>query len=228
VLVVDLDIEAAAATLRDLRGSRGVVTYLNSDVSNPSSASDAVRQVEEELGPLDLLVNCAGTTRDVSFLDLAETDWDHVFAVNTKGAFFYMQAAARVMVPRSQGCIINVASISGKGWTGTRNVAYASSKAALIAMTRVGASTLAQHDIRVNAICPGYTSTPLFRRLVEDRAEQTGVTPDEIIARIEAEIPLKRLNSALDVAEVAVFLAADASRNITGQSINVDGGLVWD
>ena len=134
-------------------------------------------------GRIDILMNNAGVTRKLDFFEVKESDWDWIHSVNAKGAFFCMQAAAREMAGRREGKIINVASIAGKGFRGTSNVAYAGSKGAVIAMTRVAASQLAPHNINVNAICPGVTRTALYERIVEGVAEREKISVAEASAK---------------------------------------------
>ena len=187
-----------------------------------------VAKAVDTFGQIDILVNNAGVTRSLGFFDVTEEDWDWIHAVNAKGVFFCMQEVAREMAKRNEGRIVNIASIAGKGFRGTSNISYAGSKGAVIAMTRIGASQLAKHNINVNAICPGATRTSLYDRVMEQLTEREGISEAEAIARMDASIPLKRSNTPDDIANMAAFLASDEAHNITGQSFNVDGGLMWD
>ncbi|HEY2539789.1 MAG TPA: SDR family oxidoreductase, partial [Stellaceae bacterium] len=126
----------------------------------------------------------------------------------------------------SGGRVINIASISGRGYPGASNAAYAASKGAVIALTKTAAQQLGRYNINVNAICPGVTRTELGARNAVTRAAQRGVTVAELHAEQEALIPIGRANLPEDIAAMAVFLASPGARNITGQSYNVDGGLV--
>ena len=187
-----------------------------------------VAKAVDTFGQIDILVNNAGVTRSLGFFDVTEEDWDWIHSVNAKGVFFCMQEVAREMAKRNEGRIVNIASIAGKGFRGTSNISYAGSKGAVIAMTRIGASQLAKHNINVNAICPGATRTSLYDRVMEQLTEREGISEAEAIARMDASIPLKRSNTPDDIANMAAFLASDEAHNITGQSFNVDGGLMWD
>jgi len=179
-----------------------------------------------EFGRLDIIVNNAGVTRYAYVMDLTEADWDRIHRVNAKGVFFCMQRAAKEMIPRGGGRIINIASIAGRGHAGSSNVAYAASKGAVMAMTMLAAHQLGPHNINVNAICPGMTMTELGERNAVGRAAARGITVVELQAEQVAGIPIRRANTPEDIAAMAVFLASPGARNITGQAYNVDGGLV--
>jgi NAD(P)-dependent dehydrogenase (short-subunit alcohol dehydrogenase family) len=142
--------------------------------------------------------------------------------------FFCLQRIAREMIPRRGGRIINIASIAGKGYAGASNVAYAASKGAVISMTKLAALQLARHDINVNSVCPGVTRTALSDANLQVRAQQEGLSIADMERRRAEFIPLKRANDPEDIAAMVVFLASSGARNITGQSFNVDGGLILD
>jgi NAD(P)-dependent dehydrogenase (short-subunit alcohol dehydrogenase family) len=161
-------------------------------------------------------------------MDLTEEDWDNIHRVNAKGVFFCLQRVAREMIPRRRGRIINIASIAGKGFPGTSNAIYAASKGAVISLTKTAAQQLARHDINVNAVCPGIVRTNLYGEMVRVMAEGEGLSIAEIERRGVQTIPLQRANEPEDIAAMVVFLASPGARNITGQSFNVDGGLVPD
>jgi NAD(P)-dependent dehydrogenase (short-subunit alcohol dehydrogenase family) len=178
-----------------------------------------------------VIVNNAGVTRYAPIMDLTEADWDRIHRVNAKGVFFCLQRAAQEMIRQNQvdgsgGRIINIASISGRGYAGASNAAYAASKGAVIALTKTAAQQLGRHNINVNAICPGVTRTELGARNAQLRAAERGITVAELQAEQERGIPLGRANQPEDIAAMAVFLASPGARNITGQAYNVDGGLV--
>ena len=160
-------------------------------------------------------------------MDIEEEDWDRIHRVNAKGVFFCMQRAAREMIAQGNGGrIINIASIAGKGYSGTSNAAYAASKGAVLAMTMIAAHQLARHGINVNAICPGVTVTDLSINTTKSRAETAGLTVAELEQARDARIPIGRPNTPDDIAAMAAFLASPGARNITGQAYNVDGGLI--
>jgi NAD(P)-dependent dehydrogenase (short-subunit alcohol dehydrogenase family) len=201
---------------------------LQADVGNLQDIDRMVRQAIATFGQVDILVNNAGVTRRAYIMDLTEEDWDRIHRVNAKGVFFCLQRVAREMIPRRSGRIINIASIAGKGYAGTSNAAYAASKGAVISLTKIAALQLARHDINVNAICPGVTRSALSEANLHVRAQEEGVTLEEMERRRAQAIPLGRPNDPADIAAMAVFLASPGARNITGQSFNVDGGIIPD
>ncbi len=228
VAVIDLDETAVKPTADAVTalGRKGLA--LGADVGDLKSIDGMVRRVVDSFGRIDVLVNNAGVTRRAYVMDLTEEDWDRIMRVNGKGAFFCLQRAAREMIPRKSGVIVNIASIAGKGFSGTSNAIYASSKGALISLTRIAALQLAKHNINVNAICPGSTTTALSEDNLATRARQEGVSLEDMRKRRNAMIPLGRANDPEDIAALAVFLASPGARNITGQSFNVDGGVIFD
>ena len=228
VAVVDIDQPAAEASASAVAALGRRSLALPTDVSDLASLDRMVKRVDEVLGPPDILVNNAGVTRRAYIMDLTEDDWERIMRVNGKGVFFCLQRVAREMIPRRRGVIVNIASIAGKGYAGTSNAIYAASKGAVIALTRIAALQLARHDINVNAICPGTTVTALSAGNLQARAREEGLSVEEMERRRNAAIPLGRPNDPEDVAALAVFLASPAARNITGQSLNVDGGVILD
>lgn len=227
----DIDAGAARHTAEQAAGNTGRALAIEADCGDVASIDLMIERTVAEFGRLDILVNNAGVTRYAYIMDLTEADWDRIHRVNAKGVFFCLQRAAREMIRRNEsdqrgGRIINIASIAGRGYAGTSNAAYAASKGAVIALTRIAALQLGRHDINVNAICPGVTRTALGRRNAEARAAERGIPVEQILAESESRIPIGRANTPEDIAAMAVFLASPGARNITGQAYNVDGGLL--
>lgn len=225
VAVVDLDRESAEETARSVRelGSRSLV--LQKDISSLPHIDAMISETLKAFGRIDILVNNAAVSPIAGILDTTEAQWDQINLVNAKGAFFCMQRVARVLVEQGEGGrIVNIGSIAGKGYL-PLNTAYAASKGAVIAMTKSAAGLLAKHRINVNSVCPGRTETPLSRKNYEERAKQRGITWEEMTKEKIAPIPTGQMNEPEDVAEMVVLLCGKGGRNITGQAINIDGGV---
>ena len=227
VSVADIDartVEETSIAVKEL-GRQSLA--LHADVGSLADIDRMVKETLDTFGRIDILVNNAGVTRYLYVMDITEADWDRIHRVNAKGAFFCMQRVARELIQQGQGGrIINIASIAGKGYSGTSNAAYAASKGAVIAMTQITAHQLGRYNINVNAICPGATRTAMGETTLAQRSEKLGVSLEELERRRTANIPIGRANKPEDIADMAIFLAGPGSRNITGQAFNVDGGLV--
>ena len=223
VVGADINVTAGELTMAEAGGQ-----FVRCDLAALDQIEPMVDGIVAEHGRIDVLVNNAGVTKQLGFFDVTPEDWDHINSVNTRGLFFCMQAVAARMRDSGGGTIVNIASIAGKGYRGTSNIAYAGTKGCVLALTRVGAHQLARYGITVNSLCPGVTRTTLFNQVTSEAAERTGRPLADIIARAEKEIPLRRANDPDDIAHAAVFLGSSAARNITGQSLNVDGGLIFD
>ena len=227
VAAADIDRDHADDTSAAIQESGGESLSIHADVGDLAEIDRMILEARDAFGRIDVIVNNAGVTRFLDVMDVEEADWDRIHRVNAKGVFFCMQRAAREMIDQGDGGrIINIASIAGKGYAGTSNAAYAASKGAVISMTMIAAHQLAKHNINVNAICPGVTATDLSITNMRQRAERTGVTVDEMRAARDSRIPIGRANEPEDIADMARFLAGPGARNITGQTINVDGGLI--
>jgi len=184
------------------------------DVGQSAQVEAAVAEVERDFGTIDILVNNAGTTRDNLMVRISEEDWDDVLETNLKGAFLMMKHAARGMIKRRAGRIINITSVVGlAGNKGQAN--YSASKAGLIGLTKSVAKELASRNVLVNAVAPGFIDTELTR----------GITP-EARRTLQDAIPLGRLGMGADVAFAVLFLASEFASYITGQVLVVDGGMV--
>ena len=228
VVVADIDRQGAEATADTIMSTQRKALAVQADIGDLQQIDRMVRTVIEQFGQIVILLNNAGVTRRADIMEITEADWDRIHRVNAKGVFFCLQRVAQEMITRRSGRIINIASIAGKGYVGASNVAYAASKGAVISMTKLAALQLGHHNINVNAICPGVTRTALSDANLRVRAQQEGVSVEEMEKRRAAVIPLQRSNDPEDIAAMVVFLASQGARNVTGQSFNVDGGLIPD
>ena len=227
VAVADIDRETVEETSEEVKELGRESVAIHADMGSVADIDRMITEAKDAFGRVDIIVNNAGVTRYLYVMDVEEADWDRIHRVNAKGVFFCMQRAAREMIAQGDGGrIINIASVAGKGYSGTSNAAYAASKGAVISMTMIAAHQLAQHDINVNAICPGVTVTELSTTNLRQRAESMGLSIAELEQARDARIPLGRANTPDDIAAMARFLSGEGARNITGQSFNVDGGLV--
>ena len=209
-----LDDRGAAEQLaQEIRAAGRRAVLVPGDVARPATGQEIVAPLVKELGGVDVLVNNAGVYPRVAFLEMRESDWDLVLDVNLKGGFFCAQAAARTMIAGGRhGSIINLASQAIRG--AVRGVHYSASKGGVVAMTRAMALELAPHRIRVNAIAPGLTDTAQPRY---------GNSEDELAVMARA-VPLGRMAHPDEIADVAVFLASENSRYVTGQTLHANGG----
>jgi len=228
VVVADISGQTADETANAIMSLQRRALAVAADVGDLGDIDRMVRRAVEAFGQIDILVNNAGVTRRADIMELTEEDWDRIHRVNAKGVFFCLQRVAREMIPRRSGRIVNIASIAGKGYEGTSNAAYAASKGAVISLTKTAAQQLGRHNINVNSVCPGVTRTALSDANLRIRAQQQGVSMEEMERRRAEAIPLRRANDPEDIAAMVVFLASAGARNITGQSFNVDGGLIPD
>jgi NAD(P)-dependent dehydrogenase (short-subunit alcohol dehydrogenase family) len=217
--------------IRDLADVKQIVTRngghcatMRVDVTICDQVNQAAISTVQELGRIDVLVNCAGVHTSVLFTDMSEKEWDLVNDVNSKGTFLCCKAVVSEMTRHGGGRIINIASDAGK--TGHATEAhYVASKHSVIGLTKVLAIELARKNIRVNAICPGYVDTPMLRKIFGELAQIQGKSQDDVIKEIIATIPVGRIGSPEDIAKAAAFLASDDAEYINGQSIGVCGGL---
>ena len=228
VLVADRDADAGRAVVLELQAAGAEASFLQVDMARAEDAESLVDGTLSAFGRLDVLVNNAAVTRVIDLFDVQVADWDELTSINSRGYFLALQAVARHMRDNGGGSIVNVASIAAKGWRNTTNIAYASSKGAVVTMTRIAAATLGKHGIRVNAVCPGMTRTDMMQDWISKRAAELGTTTPELIESLTDHVALGRLVEPAEVAATVVFLASPASAAITGQSLNVDCGTVWD
>ncbi|OGO26638.1 MAG: hypothetical protein A2W33_06880 [Chloroflexi bacterium RBG_16_52_11] len=241
VVVAEYNSETAEATSEEVRalGQRALPYPI--DLSQVGQIQPMVDRVVGEFGRIDILVNNAGRVQTKYMLDLTPEDWDRVVDVNQRGLFFCLQAVARQMVaqipeeirnadraPRSFGKIVNFASVAGRSGR-PYSTHYAAAKAAVISITKSAALALAKYNINVNAVAPGLVPTPMWLQIDLERGELFGSKPGEAMHNfIEQNVPLKRAATADDLAGAVAFLCSSDADYITGQCLNVDGGIEMD
>jgi NAD(P)-dependent dehydrogenase (short-subunit alcohol dehydrogenase family) len=197
----------------DAAGSPEGALKVDGDATDSRSVADAVDRAERELGPLDAVVCCAGTGGDsVRTVDITDEEWRRVFALNCDGVFYFNREAARVMVPRGSGRIVNIASIAGKEGN-PMAAAYSASKAAVIGMTKSFGKDLADTGVLVNCIAPAVIATPMLDQLSQEHVDY-----------MVSKIPMGRTGSPQEVAELIAFLASDRMTFSTGATFDISGG----
>jgi meso-butanediol dehydrogenase / (S,S)-butanediol dehydrogenase / diacetyl reductase len=226
VAVVDLNPESAQRTAEEVRGQGRRAISLRVDVRERADVEAMVRRTIEELGRIDILVNNAGINRRAAPAAITDELWDAIMSVNAKGVLYCVQAVLPYMLAARRGKIISTASQSGKIGSPT-GLVYCASKAAVISMTRSLALAYARDGILATCVCPGSIDTPMWDELdATVGVRDQGLPPGELKRRRAEQIPIGRLGTPEDVARVFGFLASSKSDYMTGQAINVTGGLV--
>ncbi|GAE91667.1 3-oxoacyl-[acyl-carrier protein] reductase [Gracilibacillus boraciitolerans JCM 21714] len=206
--------DRAEEVVSEINANGGEAIKFKANVSNESEVKAMIKETITRFGSLDILVNNAGITKDNLLMRMSEADFDEVIDVNLKGVFLCTKAVTRQMMKQKSGRIINISSVVGiSGNPGQAN--YVSAKAGVIGLTKTTAKELAPRNILVNAIAPGFIATDMTDRLTDEQKEQ-----------MLKLIPLNKLGEVLDVANVALFLASKQANYVTGQTIQVDGGMV--
>ena len=213
IVVSDINFEKAEETAKEIESIGSKAIAIKVDVANLKDVERMVESILEKFGKIDILVNNAGITRDKLILRMTEEDWDVVLNVNLRGTFNCTKAVVRHMAKQRSGKIVSIASVVGEmGNAGQVN--YSASKAGVIGLTKTIAREFAQRRINVNAIAPGYIETPM-----------TEVLPEKVKEELKRLIPMERLGKPEDVAEAVLFLVSEESNYITGQVLNVNGGI---
>jgi NAD(P)-dependent dehydrogenase (short-subunit alcohol dehydrogenase family) len=226
VVIADINEDRVAQTASELDSSGSKVSSLGVDVTNEEQVGEMIRRGDEVLGGIDVLVNNAGVITMDKITDVTEKDWDFVMDVNAKGVFLCVKAVIPGMLERGGGKIVNIASQAGK--RGYKLFAhYCASKAAVIVFSK-GVALEVAPTIRVNCVCPGIVNTEMMDREYVWEEEMTGESQEAIKERWMSGIPMGRFQEPEHVARVAMFLASDDSSEMTGQAINVTGGMVME
>ena len=216
IVVSDINLELATQTAEEIAklGVKAVPMKMN--VADLNEAEAGAKKIKEELGSIDILVNNAGITKDTLFMRMKKEDWDLVLNINLGGVFNLCKAVVPIMMKQRSGKIINIASIVGEmGNAGQAN--YAASKAGVIGLTKTLAREIASRGITVNAVAPGFIQTAMTDKI-----------PEEVKQKMMAQIPLAKLGQPEDVANACLFLASSSADYITGQVINVNGGMLMN
>lgn len=214
IVIADFAPEAADAVAREVVDAGGEAVAVYGSVASPEDVDKMVQAAVDKFGKIDILVNNAGITRDNLLVRMTEQEWDMVLDTNLKGVFNCTRAVAKLMMRQRSGRIVNMASVMGiMGNAGQAN--YSASKGGVIALTKTTAKELGSRGVNVNAVAPGFIQTVMTEEMPEDAKKG-----------IAEQIPLKRLGTPEDVADVVMFLCGPASSYVTGQVIAVDGGMV--
>ncbi|MBL8161253.1 MAG: glucose 1-dehydrogenase [Anaerolineae bacterium] len=214
VAINDIDAASATMTAGIVQGEASVYP---ADVSDSAAVDRMIEKIVAEHGRLDIIINNAGVEPRASILEMTDADWHSAMNVNLSAAFYTSRAGGRVMKARGSGVIVNIASIAGHNIPIALRSGYVASKAGMIGFTRECAREFAAYGIRVNAVCPGVIETEMTAHLRQNVAQMQKWLED---------IPQKRLGIPEDVVGLVLFLCSDASRYLTGQAINIDGGKV--
>ncbi|MHB9139904.1 MAG: 3-oxoacyl-[acyl-carrier-protein] reductase [Victivallaceae bacterium] len=212
--IVDIMLDVAETTAGEFKSQGVEAAAFAANVAKMEEAEATVNAVMEKFGKIDILINNAGITRDNLLLRMSESEWDSVIAVNLKGTFNFIKAAIRPMMKARYGKIVNIASVVGRmGNVGQAN--YSASKAGVIGLTKTVAKEFAKRNIMSNAVAPGFIKTDMTEKL-----------PPAAIEAFMKVIPMERAGTAEDVANVVYFLCSPDSDYVTGQVINIDGGML--
>jgi 3-oxoacyl-[acyl-carrier protein] reductase len=214
IALTDVNLETAQQTATEIESLGRKSFAVQSDVSDSAAVDTFINTVVEKFGKINILVNNAGITRDTLLIRMKDADWESVLKINLTGTFNCIRAVSKIMMKQRNGRIVNMASVIGlMGNAGQAN--YAASKAGVIALTKSAAKELASRGILVNAIAPGFIMTRM-----------TDVLPEPVKAEMLNRIPLARFGKPEDIANTVLYLVSDAASYITGQVIQVDGGMV--
>jgi 2-hydroxycyclohexanecarboxyl-CoA dehydrogenase len=219
VAVADLNAEGAAVTTAMITEAGGTALAVEMDVANSESVAQGLLQVIDELGPVEVLVNCAGWDVLKPFLDTDEDFWDRVIEINYKGALRTVHGCLPAMIEAGWGRIVNIGSDAGRVGSSLEAV-YSGAKGGVIAFTKTIAREVARNGITANTVCPGPTDTPLLDGIVE-----TSDNGEKVIGAMARAVPMKRLGQPHEVASAVVYFCSEPAGFISGQTLSVSGGL---
>lgn len=225
VALLDIDEAHNAQTAKECGEYGGEVLSFTCDVKDKAQVEATFKAIVEKWRRIDVLVCSAGVYSGAPLDAVDETDWQHTIQTNLSGVFLCNQAVAETMKAQQEGSIINISSMAGKT-SFPATMEYSASKSGIIGLTRSVAMELAPYKVTANTICPGNTKTDMLQQVAEVVAPQVNMTPEEWLAMRASDAPLGRFAEPWEIAGVAAFLASEDARYITGQAIEVDGGLV--
>lgn len=226
VVIADLNAETASRVAGEVEAAGPKAMAVRTDVAQAKDRTALVGATLSTFGKIDILVNNAGIVRVGDPLKITEKDWDLIQAVNVKGTYFTCQAVLPHMLERGSGKIVNLASIAAKAGS-TAFIHYNVSKASVVALTRNLAVAYGKRGINVNCVCPGIVETEMWAKIEREAGPIMGMKPGEFTQRRLHSITLGRLEQPEDVADAVAFLCSDDARYITGQAINVEGGILF-
>jgi acetoin reductase-like protein len=226
VVIAELNTKTAAAVAAEVEAAGRRALTVRTDVAAAEDRRALVDAALSSFGRIDILVNNAGIIRIGGPLEITEEEWDLVQAVNVKGTYFTSQAVLPHMLERGRGRIVNLASIAAKAGS-IAWIHYNVSKAGVVALTRSLAMAYGKRGITVNCVCPGIVETDMWAKIEREAGSVLGLGPGELTRTRMRTIALGRLETPEDVADAVAFLCSDDARYITGQAINVDGGILF-
>jgi meso-butanediol dehydrogenase/(S,S)-butanediol dehydrogenase/diacetyl reductase len=226
IVVSDIDAAGGEAVVAEIVAAGGTAAAIGADVAQEDGPAQLVAQTVDRFGKLDVMVANAGIIQIKPIMELTAADWDRMFMVNVRGVFLCFQAAARQMIAQGQGGrLLATASIAAKRGSPFQ-AHYQASKSAVVGLVRSAAWEFGPHGITVNCYCPGIVDTDMWQIVDRERGRLLGKQPGQLLKEQAVLSPLGRIEVPDDVAPLASFLASEDSRFITGQAINVDGGVV--
>lgn len=225
VACLDVSDEANEATAAECRALGVEVLALPCNVTDPDSVKASIEATMTRWGRVDVLVAAAGIYSGAPLPEVSLKQWQRLLDINLTGVFLCNQAVASIMITQQSGSIINISSMAGKtSWPASAE--YSASKSGVIGLTRSVAMELAPYGVTANAVCPGHTLTEMVKQVARQVGPQDGLTPEAWLERRANECPMKRMAQPWEIAGVVAFLASQDSRYLTGQAIEVDGGMV--
>lgn len=224
IVALDINGQAVEETRASIAEEGGECTVVEADVSEPAAVAAAVRTCLDEYGRLDVLHNNVGIVEAGGVLDESLDSWERAVAVNLRSMFLTIKHAVPAMQRQGGGSIVNLSSIAANRWLGVPYASYSATKSGIIGLTRNVAAQFAPKNIRCNCILPGIIHTPLVDKVVRENFDSKQL--EAVIEKRTAQIPMRRMGDAWDVAYAALYLASDEARYVTGQVLGVDGGIV--